>query len=124
MTQPDLISLLSAALPGSRGGDADAFRAALKLGEIIRGRVMRSLGEGRYSVSFHGQERIVDSAIPLRTDDILHGRVIALGDRVELQRVRTEPAQAAEAPGPAENGVPPGGYAELAELTKKWLPKG
>lgn len=120
MTQPDLISLLSAALPGSQGGDADAFRATLKLGEIIRGRVMRSLGEGRYSVNFHGQERVVDSAIPLRTDDILHGRVVAVGDRVELQRVRTELAQRTETPAPADTGVPPGGYAELQRLIDSW----
>jgi hypothetical protein len=87
MTHPDLIALVGSALAGpapQAGAEADPFRAALRLGEIIRGRVMRSLGEGRYAVNFQGHERVVDSTIPLRSEEILHGRVVAVGDRVEL----------------------------------------
>ena len=120
MTQPDLIALVGSALSGlgPQGGADDSFRATLKLGEIIRGRVMRSIGEGRYAVNFQGHERVVDSTIPLRTDDILHGRVVAVGDRVELQQgdwervlivreLKDRPVPKAEAPLLYEDQSPP-----------------
>jgi flagellar hook-length control protein FliK len=125
MTQPDLIALVGSALSGlgpQAGAEPDPFRAALRLGEIIRGRVMRSLGEGRYAVNFQGHERVVDSTIPLRTEEILHGRVVAVGDRVELQRVRIDaiPPQRAEAPAPPGAQAASGGYAELRGLVASW----
>jgi len=123
MTQPDLIALVGQALSGlgSQGG-GDPFHATLKLGEIIRGRVMRSIGDGRYAVNFQGHERVVDSTIPLRTDDILHGRVVAVGDRVELQRVRVEamPAQRADTPALPEAQAAPGGWTEVRQLLAAW----
>jgi flagellar hook-length control protein FliK len=126
MTPPDLLALVGSALsgPGAPGGEQDAFRATLKLGEIIRGRVVRSLGEGRYAVNFQGQERVVDSTIPFRTDEILHGRVVALGDRVELQRLRTEPAptRPGEAATVADARAVPATYAELQALVASWPP--
>lgn len=72
-------------LPG--GSD---FAGNLQLGQIIKGKVLRHFEGNRYLVSFHGQEKVVDSAMSLRTDEIIHGRVIALGERVELQRIHTE----------------------------------
>jgi hypothetical protein len=123
MTQPDLIALVGSALSGAGaqgGSEADSFRATLKLGEIIRGRVMRSLGEGRYAVNFQGHERVVDSAIPLRTQDILHGRVVAVGDRVELQHVRTEAMARAGAPQQPAAQAGAGGHAELRALVASW----
>ncbi len=95
MNPAELIAVISSALggPGVRsGGTPDPFRAALRLGEVLEGRVLRSLGPGRYAVDFAGFERVVDSALPFRTDEILYGRVVAIGDRVELQRVRAEAA--------------------------------
>ena len=82
------------------GGDSLVFRAdallldKLTLGQIIKGRVLRSYEGQRYMMSFEGQERIVDSAVPLRTGDIVHGRVIGLGERIELQRVLVQPGDA------------------------------
>ena len=69
-------------LPG-----ASAFADTLSIGQIIQGRVLRGFDENRYLVAFAGDERVVDSSIPLTAGEILYGRVIGVGDRVELQRV-------------------------------------
>jgi hypothetical protein len=69
-------------LPG-----ASAFADTLSIGQILQGRVLRGYDENRYLVAFGGDERVVDSAIPLTTGEILYGRVVGLGDRVELQRM-------------------------------------
>jgi hypothetical protein len=113
MNPADLIAVISSALAGQAapsGAGSDPFRAALRIGEVIEGRVLRSVGPGRYAVDFAGFERVVDSVIPFRTDEILYGRVVAIGERVELQRVRADAAArqsegvqslAAAAPAPA-----------------------
>jgi len=69
------------------------FAAKLTLGQIIKGRVLRSYEGGRYLMDFYGQQRVVDSAVPLRAGDVIHGRVVGLGEHVELQRVLLEPAR-------------------------------
>jgi hypothetical protein len=69
-------------LPG-----AGAFADNLSIGQIIQGRVLRGFDENRYLVAFGSDERVVDSAIPLTAGEILYGRVVGLGDRVELQRM-------------------------------------
>ena len=69
-------------LPG-----ASAFADTLSMGQILQGKVLRGYDENRYLVAFGSDERVVDSAIPLTTGEILYGRVVGLGDRVELQRV-------------------------------------
>jgi len=69
-------------LPG-----AGAFADNLSVGQIIQGRVLRGFDENRYLVAFGSDERVVDSAIPLTAGEILYGRVVGLGDRVELQRM-------------------------------------
>ena len=69
-------------LPG-----ANAFADTLSVGQIIQGRVLRGYDDNRYLVAFGDNERVVDSSIPLTTGEILYGRVVGLGDRVELQRV-------------------------------------
>lgn len=76
-------------LPG-----AAEFADTLNIGQIIRGRVLRGFdGNGnRYLVAFGNDERVVDSTTPLTTGELLHGQVVGLGDRVELQRVYPRPA--------------------------------
>lgn len=85
-------------LPG-----AAEFADTLSIGQIIQGRVLRNFEGSRYLVAFGHDERVVDSAIPLTTGEILHGQVVGLGDRVELQRVYPRPprvaARAEDAPG-------------------------
>ena len=90
------------------GGD---FASKLTLGQIIKGRVLRSYEGSRYLVDFNGQQKVVDSAVPLRPDEVIYGRVVGLGERVELQRVNASVA----APAPA---VPAAG-AGMAALTGK-----
>lgn len=86
------------------------FAASLKMGQVLKARVLRHYEGNRYLADFGGNERVVDSAIPLSTGEILYGRVIGLGDKVELQRVQdasagTEPA----APGTIAPAPVPGG---------------
>ena len=71
----------------SFAGDG-SFASKLTLGQIIKGRVLLSYEGGRHLVDFDGQQKVVDSAVPLRPDEVLYGRVTGLGERVELQRVR------------------------------------
>jgi hypothetical protein len=74
--------------------------SALGLGQIVKARVLKHYEGSRYLVSLEGRERVVDSSVPLKTGELIRGRVLALGDRVELQPV-PEPApgaQPAEAP--------------------------
>jgi hypothetical protein len=77
-------------LPG-----AQAFADSLNIGQIIQGRVLREYEGNRYLVAFGTDERVVDSSIPLTPGEILHGRVVGLGDRVELQRVFARDREAA-----------------------------
>lgn len=69
-------------LPG-----AAEFADKLTMGQILKGKVLRQYEGNRYLVDFGGDSRVVDSAIPLTTGELLHGRVVGLGDRVELQRL-------------------------------------
>ena len=59
--------------------------SALSLGQIVKARVLKHYEGGRYLVSLDGRERVVDSSVPLTTGELVRGRVIAVGDRIELQ---------------------------------------
>ena len=85
---------------------AAEFASTLNLGQILKGKVMRHFEGGRYLVNFNGHERVVDSSVPLTTGELIHGRVVGLGERVELQRVHSadEAPRAAE---PARTPEPP-----------------
>jgi hypothetical protein len=77
---------------------AKEFAGSLNLGQILKGKVLRQYDGNRYLVNFDGQERVVDSSLPLRTGELLHGRVVAIGDRVEMQRVYSDNEAAAATP--------------------------
>lgn len=68
-------------------GDA-GFGDKLQLGQILKARVLRHYEGSRYTVDFDGHEKIVDSAVPLQTGEVLHGKVVGLGEQVVLERVR------------------------------------
>lgn len=87
-------------LPG-----ASEFAAGLNLGQIIKGKVLRQYEGDRYLVNFNGHERIVDSGVPLTTGELIHGRVIGLGERVELQRVHAADGNDAQVPKPGDAGT-------------------
>jgi len=75
-------------VPGSRSlSFALDSESTLTIGNIIKGKVMRHYDGGRYGVEFGGRERVVDSSIPLSTGEVLRGRVIAIDDKVHLQRI-------------------------------------
>jgi hypothetical protein len=78
-----------------------ALAARLALGQVIQGQVLRHYEGSRYLVRFLGQERVVDSAAPLRPNEVFCGRVVALDERIELERVEHPAAPAPGAAGEA-----------------------
>ena len=67
-------------------GDA-AFSKSLALGQVLKGKVMRHYEGSTYSISFNGQEKVVDSAVPLKTGELIYGRVVGLDEHVRLQHL-------------------------------------
>ncbi len=101
----DALAQLGAQLARGAGAlsfaDEGGMGARLTLGQIIKGRVLRSYEGGRHLVDFDGQQRVVDSAVPLRADEVFHGRVLAIGEKVQLQKL------VSQTPVPDAAGVPP-----------------
>jgi hypothetical protein len=64
------------------------FSSKLTLGQVLKGKVLRSLEHGRYLVDFDGDEKVVDSVVSLEGGEWLIGRVVGLGPQVELQRIQ------------------------------------
>ena len=69
-----------------------AFNHSLTVGQILKAKVMRHYEGSRYLADFGGQEKVVDSTIPLRVGEQIQGRVTALGDRVHMQRINFDGA--------------------------------
>jgi len=94
MTIAGISGGLSPAIQGNSGRfflpGANEFADTLTVGQILKGRVLRQYDSNRYLVNFDGHERVVDSAIPLKTSEVLYGRVVGVGERVELQRVSVQ----------------------------------
>src|SRR5438128_1659568 len=61
--------------------------SGVALGQILQAKVLLQLDVGRYLVRLAGQERVVESAVPLRADELLSLRVAGSRERVELERV-------------------------------------
>src|SRR5262252_1967923 len=96
---------MSPAPIGSVAGAAQAAALVLQadsgglsgvaLGQILQAKVLQQLDTGRYLIRIAGQERVVESATPLRPDETLALRVGGSRERIELERVereRTAPA--------------------------------
>ena len=75
---------------------SDDFAKNLTMGQIIKGKVLRSYDAGRYLVDFNGHEKVVDSAVPLKTGELIQGRVIGIGEKVELKRIAVAAEQVSE----------------------------
>ena len=84
----------------------DDFARSLALGQIVRGRVLRGAPGGHWLVDFDGRVKVVESAAPLRADEVVVGRVVALGEQVELQRVHTSVSAASSPTGASGAAVP------------------
>jgi len=69
------------------------FGTTLTLGQVIKGRVLRHYEGSRYLVDFSGREVVVDSAVPLRSQEIIRGRVIGVGEQVKLEKMLATPGE-------------------------------
>lgn len=85
---PDWLSGTAPLLRFQGGG---ALERSLTLGQVLEGRVTRVFQGGRYLMEINGQERVVDSAVPLQQGDVLRGRVVALGEQVVLEKMVAAP---------------------------------
>ena len=103
--------------------DRPAPGGEFSLGQIIKGRVLRHYEGGRYLMSLEGHERVVDSSVPLRTGEIVRGRVVAIGDRVELQPLAEEGA-AGTASGIVQENADAGAASPADELTAAFASAG
>ncbi|HHJ13914.1 MAG TPA: flagellar hook-length control protein FliK [Gammaproteobacteria bacterium] len=101
--------------------EADAaFRQSLTIGQILKARVIRHYEGSRYLMDFSGQQRVVDSAIPLRVGDSVSGRVVALGEQIHLQRVASDAGAEAGTAGAgpsAASTFKPGSNEQLLDQT-------
>lgn len=86
----------------------------LQVGQNLTLRVMRQIGQGRYSASAGGEQHIVDSKVPLHDGDVVRAKVVAVGDRVELQYLGTQSQENATEAG-VELEVAAGSFAELQQ---------
>ena len=75
-----------------------SFAGSLRLGDVVSGKVLRHFDGSRYLMHIGGEERVVDSATALRTDEIVYGRVIGLDDKVHLQRVNPRGSDTGKSP--------------------------
>jgi len=81
------LSNLISSLVGARGNDAGKFSfhatpdlsKDIQLGQIVKGRVLRQVGNNQYTAEINGRERVVDSSVPLSSDEIIYGRVVGVG---------------------------------------------
>lgn len=89
----------------------DELSATLTRGDILKGKVLRQYDSNRYGVDFGGKERVVDSAVPLKLGEMIQGRVLAVDEKVHLQRIV----------GGALQESPDGGVRNLAGLSQDGL---
>jgi hypothetical protein len=90
MNVSQIAGLVQGALSKGGGWSVEgdvSFTRTLTLGQILKARVLRHYEGGRYLTEINGQQKVVDSAIPLKVGEVVHGRVTALDDRVHLQRI-------------------------------------
>lgn len=73
------------------GLDKDQWLKTITAGQILKGRVLRVYSEKKYGVDFGGQERIVDSTIPLSKGEVLTGKVLGVGEHnISMKIVNTK----------------------------------
>ena len=69
------------------GQDKDQWLKSIVAGQILKGRVLRVYADNKYGVDFGGQERIVDSAVPLSRGDLLTGRVVGISEHTVSMKI-------------------------------------
>jgi hypothetical protein len=86
MSTSALLPNLTPQLPQRNEGNA---AKNLQVGQVLFGKVLRVYQDGSYLVDLNGQQHIVDSAIPLRQDEVFRGKIIGLGEHVVLEKMIT-----------------------------------
>jgi len=74
-----------------------ALADRLALGQVVRAQVLERQDGNRYLMRILGQTLVAESAVALKPGDVFQGRVVGLKDRIELERVETQPDTGAEA---------------------------
>jgi hypothetical protein len=54
---------------------------------VLEARVLQAFQGGRYLLDFQGQQKVVDSSVPLQDGQVLRARVIAVGEQVVLEKL-------------------------------------
>jgi len=72
---------------GSRAPDQslEDFRATLKVGDLVSGRVLRQVAGNRFLVTFDGLNLVVETNIELSPQDNVQGRILSLDDQVTVR---------------------------------------
>jgi Flagellar hook-length control protein FliK len=108
----NLAAALSRGQPSLTVEDGGKLASTLTLGQIIKARVLRSYEGQRYLADLDGHERVVDSTLALRPGETFHGRVVALGERIEIQRLPAASGDGAERAAPQASPEPRNGAAQ------------
>lgn len=69
------------------GLDKDQWLKSITAGQILKGRILRVYTDNKYGIDFGGQERIVDSAVPLSKGDLITGRVVGVNDHTVSMKI-------------------------------------
>ena len=72
---------------GSRTSDRslENFRATLKVGDFVSGRVLRQVSENRFLVAFDGLSLVVETDVALTPQDNVKGRILSLDGDVTVR---------------------------------------
>ena len=73
---------------------SEKLKAQLSHNMLVSGKVETDLGRGNYTVRFFKESVVVHSKSPLTVNELIHGRVIGIDEKVELQRVYKNKAAA------------------------------
>jgi hypothetical protein len=101
-----LPAALSGTAPLLRFQSDGASRHALEPGQMLQARVLQSFQGGRYLLDVAGEERVVDSSLPLRVGETFRARVLAVGEQVVLERLRDAATPRQELPQDAARAPP------------------
>jgi len=63
------------------------FANSLSKGDTVSGHVVQRYGNGRYLVNFSGQEKVVESENSLRVGEDIQGRVVSIGEKIEIRQL-------------------------------------
>ncbi|GEM_PF-6296059 len=67
--------------------DKEQWLNTITAGQILKGKVLKVYSEHKYGVMLGGQERIVDSAIPLSIGNTISGKVTSINEKVVTMKI-------------------------------------